>query len=64
MTLSKLKNKNPKQLKNFLYNCGITKWLILDYLEDDNLKMCTVEQLCDVYHDDVIDIVWEILTSI
>ena len=74
MTYNKLQNKTPKQLKTFLYNYGWNKSDIVDILKEDLktyhheedleiwlqfLDTAEFEAICDMFHDDIVDFIWE-----
>lgn len=74
MTYSKLQKKNAKQLKTFLYNYRWNKSDIVDILKEDLkiyrhgedleiwfqfLDTTEFEAICDVFHDDIVDFIWE-----
>ena len=62
MKYSKLMSKTSKQLKNFLYRYGWNKEnLFWEYIVTDmeDVFTLTFEQLCEKYHDEIIDFIWE-----
>ena len=78
MTYKKLQSKTAKQLRTFLYNNGWTRSDITSFLKeelptnmtDECLKVSlavidtwSFENILKIYHDEVVDFIWEELTS-
>ena len=73
MTYRQLKEKNAKQLKTFLYNYGWNKKDIQQILREIPTNMTgeslalvncaietlTFEYLLELYHDEVVESIWE-----
>ena len=75
MTYKKLQSKTPKQLKTFLYNYGwnksdIKEMIGEEILTEDRFKYIdfiistsSFESILELYHDIVVDLIWEELCN-
>lgn len=66
--LEKFVNKTPQQTLNFLRRYGFKKSYVIDCLEysgdlEPNDEKLTMLQLCEKYNDEILDCVWDDITS-